>query len=330
MTMITKMTFRQAALASAAVAALLAAPSVANAGAYAVGSLDVTAFTVDVPNAFTSFFFNTQSTTTSFNGSVHTVQGQFTNDAIGGVGTTGTPQVTTVNPGSLDIALNCQGNCAPFSNNSFTAGVPGPLPNANGAYAAADAHMLNTSIRGADGPAAGHFGVMAIAQADPAGNSHAQTSASLSMKWDFSVATTTTLHFSWNELVSAASQITDSAITSLALATLHFTLDVGNCLSASSSSGVDSLDVGGGHCVDTAQAKTKPSSPNTSNGLPVNQNEFHSFSAVVGPGSGSLDFEFAASADAITNPIPEPMTLGLFGGGLLGLGLLRRRRQNAA
>ncbi len=45
--------------------------------------------------------------------------------------------------------------------------------------------------------------------------------------------------------------------------------------------------------------------------------------------SFSIAFSNAANADSNTRQVPEPMTLGLLGGGLLGLGAIARRRRSA-
>jgi hypothetical protein len=337
------MTFRQAVLAGAAAGALLA-PSVGHASAYAVGSMDVTNFVVDTP-AFSSFFFDTQSSQTVLNGGSALVFGQHTSTASGGLSTSGSPVISSTNPGSLDIGLNCQGGAVcggTLTNNSFVTPTGAPNPNsALGTYAAVDGHMLNTVIQGTS--AAGHFGIMAVAQADPAGNAKAQSLAAMQMKWQFSVAETTTLHFSWSELISAAAQITDNFFGSLAQSSLNFTLKTtgSTCVTTAGSFGAhDTLTDTAGSCVDTAQAQNIAAVSNNASSDPnpigggLQQNQFHFFSVTIGAGVHELDFDFAAAANAIdSSPVAEPMSLGLLGTGLLGLGGLiyrRRREQNAA
>ena len=50
------------------------------------------------------------------------------------------------------------------------------------------------------------------------------------------------------------------------------------------------------------------------------------FSIIVNPTSGAQPGSTTLQGNVVSSVVPEPMTLGLVGGGLIGLGLLRRRK----
>jgi len=205
---------------------------------------------------------------------------------------------------SLDQPLNCQGNCAGFTNNSFFTG-DASAPQ----FAVADSHELNTVISA--GTATWGSRTSAKVEGDHGGS--ASTGSSNELDWNFtSPGGIVSLHLDTQLLAFLSTTVQGES----ADGTLNIAVSIsgagGPTTVASFNDFISDIDA-----------------PGTRGNPSVVSGSFD-FSTSVSAGAHTLRIVFDSAADASSIAVPEPATLSLFGLGLLGAGFVSRRRRAKA
>jgi hypothetical protein len=311
--------FGKAFLAATAVGvAAIATSGSANAAAYAISSLNITNFNVSGIPPFIATSFTLVGNKSQLGGSV------ISNGPVGPVAAA-----------SLDLPLLCQsvpgGVCAGVLENDLTT----PIGNdpGDGQYGRGDSHMLDTIVNEAAGdglPKTGEFGGIGEARSTGALVTLGADGPDNRMNWNFSPpaddnSDDTVVTFDYDgELIFKLIRDNDG---DFAAATSVFRIRVLDLTTGGTVIG-DINDAALNLNVTLASGIPEAFDVDASTGGPV-----HFSPTVTIPDAReghlfSLDFIFSntATADAVV----EPMTVGMLGLGLLGIGIAARRRKAAA
>jgi len=300
----------------AAIGLVALLPTQANATAYGFSAVDVNfvSFNVNVtgPGAavtsgnFDSFSFVDAALTTNLNGN--------------NLSSAGGPIVKTSAGSSLDQPIIGQGNTASFVNNVyFPTPAPGSIP---GAYAVADSHELNTTIFNSH---TGHFGAEAGSQVGGS-LAIASTVAGNTMTWGMNVTgASASTHFTptVNWVREETALLSTTLAGESAKETLNFTISLQDAAGKTQTRTI----INSNRSIGTNQSPLTFADTEITNGLPMNNlvvGETISFD-FTSNGEYTLQFAFLASSQATS--VPEPASLTLLGAGLIGLGMVARRRR---
>jgi PEP-CTERM motif-containing protein len=288
-------------LAVLAMVALAFTPLVAEATSYSSSVLLVTngSFSgAGFSGTFDSFFFRLNQTSTTLNGVTISSPGTI---------------IQTTAGSSLDQPVVCQGGiCGTYVNNVF---FPTKDVNAaNGSYAYADTHELVTTISAGNGT----WGSATQSQLTGAGTGSAQTGTDNTLQWNF---TSGGGLVTFSGLLSNNFELFLDTNGNLAHGTGTFTVEVRtqtdqlvatlfdlSTFAAACSSGTRVL-AGDSHPCDDLL------------------NQAISGGVVLAPGAYSLLIHFGTSTDVLQRAVPEPVSMSLFGLGLVGVAFFARRRR---
>jgi hypothetical protein len=242
---------------------------------------------------------------------------------------------TAAGGGSIDTTPLCVGDCAGINVNTNNYNVipaggsmpvnPIPGPSTRGSFLLADMFMTDTVISGATPD--GEFGAQAGAQLTGDNNGIAQSGTAHLMQWSFSLANADSVNFSWDQTTVLAASI--SNLNEKAAATLNFNITILDADGAPiNDQSFDSSDTLSQSSV-SFNGLTAPRTNNGGSGISIIE-DGHFLESDLAAGDYVLQITFDSTASVTSVSIPEPGALALFGMGLLGMGMVARRRRNNA